>query len=56
MFEWVFEAGDECNGCGRKQKENSRDNRVWRGGRQAQMIETFASREDQTAASAFVSV
>lgn len=56
MFEWGFEAGEECRGWGRKQNENTLEMRVWRGGRQAQIIETFASREDHTAASAFVSV
>jgi hypothetical protein len=52
----VFDAGDAWIGWGRKQNEKTRDIRVCRGGRQAQIIETFASREDQTAASALVSV
>lgn len=52
----VFEAGAAWIGCGRKQNEKTREIRVCRGGRQAQIIETFASREDQTAASALVSV
>jgi hypothetical protein len=52
----VFEAGAAWIGCGRKQNEKTLEIRVCRGGRQAQIIETFASREDQTAASALVSV
>lgn len=52
----VFDQGEECSGTGRKQKEKTFEMKGWRGARQAQMIETFASREDQTAASAFVFV
>lgn len=55
VVEWVFVAGDEWRGCGRKQKENMRDISGWRGARQAQIMETLASMEDQTAASEFVS-
>ena len=55
VFERNLELGED-NGWGRKQKENIREINVWRGGRQAQMIETLVSREDQTAASAFVSM
>lgn len=55
IVEWVFVAGEEWRGCGRKQKENMRDIRGCREARQAQITETFASMEDQTAASPLVS-
>jgi hypothetical protein len=55
VVEWVFVAGEEWMGCGRKQKEKMRDIRGCRGARQAQIMETLASREDQTAASEFAS-
>jgi hypothetical protein len=55
IVEWVFVAGEELRRCGRKQKEKMRDIRGWRGARQAQIMETLASRQDQTAAAEFVS-
>lgn len=54
MLDCAFEAGDEWRGWGRKKKEKTREMSGWRGGRQAQMMETLASMEDQTAAYAFV--
>lgn len=54
-MEWVLVAREELRGWGRKQKEKMREIRGWREVRQAQIMETLASREDQTAASAFVS-
>lgn len=56
VLEWFFESGEEWRGCGRKKKEKMRDMRGCRGGRQAQMMETLLSSEDQTAALAFVFV
>lgn len=55
VAEGAREAGDECSGWGRKQYEKIRERRGWSGGRQTQIMEMFASREDQTAAWAFVS-
>lgn len=55
-FDCCFEAGEEWIGWGLKQKENILERNVCSGGRHAQIMETFASREDQTAASAFVSI
>ena len=55
VVEWSFVAREGWRGCGRKQKEKMREIRGWRGARQAQIIETLASREDQSAASEFVS-
>lgn len=46
----------ECIGRGRKKNENIRERSGWSGGRQMQMMDTFASREDQRAAWAFASV
>ena len=50
-----LEAGEECKGCGRKTKAKMRERSGCKGGRQTQIMETFASMEDQTAASAFLS-
>jgi hypothetical protein len=56
VCEWpAFEPGDEWRGWGRKQKEKTRERRGCRGGRQAQIIDMFASRDDQSTAWAFVS-
>ena len=54
VWEWARDAGDECRGWGRKQNEKTRERRGCSGGRQTQIIEMFASREDQTAALAFI--
>jgi hypothetical protein len=51
----IFEPGAEWRGWGRKQKEKTRERSGCRGGRQAQMIDMFPSREDQIAAWEFVS-
>ena len=55
VVEWVFVAREQWRGRGRKKKEKMREIRGWREARQAQIMETLASREDQTAALEFVS-
>jgi hypothetical protein len=46
----------ECIGRGRKKNEKMREKSGWSGGRQTQMMDTLASREDQRAARAFATV
>lgn len=56
MLERFLEPGEEWSGWGRKKKEKMREMSGCRVGRQAQMMETLFSNEDQTASSALRSV